>query len=78
VIFGLCHTLLNCNSYMQSSVCATVLEAVTSSRCISSVKICVSFPSSENARVLVMTHTGDGPVVNIEDALAENRKTLSK
>ena len=38
----------------------------------------LSFPSSENARVLEMTDAGDGPVVNNEDALAGNRKTLSK
>ena len=35
-------------------------------------------PSSESARVLEMTDTGDGSVVNKDDALAVNRKTLSK
>ena len=35
-------------------------------------------PSSQNARVLEMTDTVDGPVVNKDDALAANRKTLSK
>ena len=35
-------------------------------------------PSSQNVHVLEMTDAGDGPVVNKDDALAGNRKTLSK
>ena len=36
------------------------------------------FRVSENDRVLEMTDEGDGPVVNKDNTLAGNRKTLSK